>query len=160
MQGFRGVSILPVASDLEEEGGSISGGLILVPPGEYALHYIDYETASAFGHPKVVVNFAIAEPSEYAGSPISRYYNVKALSGRPQRFGNYIAAAKGDLVREYCTLRPERKRLDRISWRWLKGKLVLGEVRTVERDSKGGSLPEATGYSVIAKLLRVLPEFD
>ena len=146
--------------DPQEEGGVIEGALVEIPPGEYTLRYVDYETTSAFGQPKVVVNFGVSEHSPYGGLPLSRYYNAKSLSGPPRKYGNYVAAANGDLVREYRALMPDPKRLDRISWHTLRGKLVLGEVRTVDRDSKGLALPNGTGYSVISKLVGILPELD
>ena len=160
MDGFENQGTEDLQDGPREEGGIVAGALFDIPPGEYPLHYIDYATASAFGQPKVVVNFGIGEPSEYAGVPISRYYNAKALSGPLRRYGDYVAAANGDLVREYRSLMLDPKRLDRISWNALKGKLVLGEVRTVGRDSKGCALPRGTGYSVVSRLLRILPELD
>jgi len=150
----------PLDEEPEEGGGTVDGVCVLVPDGEYELRYVDYETASYYGSPKVVVHYAIIEPDEYAGLPVDRFYNAKRLTGPPGRFGKYVAPRRGDLFREYSRLVGQPERLDRILFSRLKGKRVIGEVQTVHTDHKHEPLPEDDRYSRIKRLVSVLPGDD
>lgn len=144
----------------DEGGGTVDGECVLVPEGEYELRYVDYETASYYGSPKVVVHYAIIEPEEYAGLPIDRFYNAKKLTGPPGRFGKYIAPRRGHLVREFNRLIGRASRPDRISFAKLKGKRITCEIQTVKIDHNHEELAEDDRYSRITRLLTVLPGDD
>ncbi len=150
----------PLDEEPEEGGGIVEGETVLVPEGEYELRYVDYETATYYGSPKVVVHYAIVEPDEYAGLPVDRFYNAKRLTGAPGRFGKYVVPRRGDLFREYSRLLGQPARLDRISFFRLKGKRVIGDVQTVHTDHKHEPLPEDDWYSRIRRLVSVLPGDD
>jgi len=143
-----------------EGGGTVDGECVLVPEGEYELRYVDYETASYYGSPKVVVHYAIIEPDEYAGLPVDRFYNAKKLTSPPGRFGKYIAPRRGDLCREFNKLTDRVARPDRISFARLKGKRIIGDIQTVKTDHKHEELPEDDRYSRIKRLIHVLPGDD
>ena len=150
----------PLTEEPDEGGGSVDGECVLVPDGEYELRYVDYETATYYGSPKVVVHYAIIEPEEYAGLPVDRFYNAKTLTGPPGRFGNYIARRRGDLFREFNRIIGRAERLDRISFARLKDKRIIGDIRTVHVDHKHEELPEDDRYSRIRRLIKVLPGDD
>ena len=152
-----------VANDpwAEEDGvGTVDDCPVLVPPGIYVLGYSDYETASYFGRPRVTVRFGIVEPEEFAGLPLERFYNVKRLNSPPRKYGDFEAAPRGDLLREYRALTQDIGRLKRISFSRLKGKKIQAEVVTVQRDHAGNNLLEADRYSRIARLLGCLHDAD
>ena len=143
-----------------EGGGIVDGECVLVPEGEYELRYVDYETTAYFGSPKVVVHYAIVEPDEFAGLPVDRFYNAKKLTGPPGRFGRYIAPRRGDLFREFNRLIGRVERTDRLRFAWLKGQRVIAEIQTVKTDHKHEELPEDDRYSLIRRLIKVLPGDD
>lgn len=144
--------------ELEEGGGVIDGGCISVPDGEYELRYDFYETGLFFGSCKVIVYFAISAPDEYASTPVRRYYNVTKLSGPCRRYGGYIAPPCGNLVREYKRLIREPDRIDRISFRTLKGKCILGRLETVTRTYDRKDLSPDDQYSRVAELIRIIDD--
>ena len=150
----------PLDEEPEEGGGTVDGECILVPEGEYELRYVDYETATYYGSPKVVVHYAIIEPEEYAGLPVDRFYNAKKLTGPPGRFGQYVAPRRGDLFREFRKLVGRTERPDRLRFAQLRGQRVIGEIQTVRTDHKHEELPEGDRYSRIKRLIHVLPGDD
>jgi hypothetical protein len=147
----------PLSEEPAEGGGEISGACVAVPDGEYELRYINYETALFFGSPKVILHCSIIEPADFAGLPVDRFYNVTKLTGPPGRYGNYVAPARGDLLREYRLTVEEPTRRDRISFRSLKGKRLIAKLETVVKDHQHNSLAEDAQYSRISRLVRVLP---
>ena len=150
----------PIDEEPPEGGGVIDGECVLVPEGRYELRYLDYDTGIYFGVPKVRVNFAIIDPEDYAGSPVEKFYNAKELTGPPGRFGNFKARRRGDLIRDYHRLVGRNGRRDRISFRSLKDKRVIGEIETVTVDYQRDPLPEDEQYSRVKKLIGVLPSDD
>ena len=150
----------PLDEEPEEGGGTVDGECVLVPEGEYELRYVDYETASYYGSPKVIVHYAIIDPEEYAGLPIDRFYNAKKLTGPPGRFGKYVAPRRGDLYREFNRLTDCSDRPDRITFARLKGKRIIGDIQTVKTDHKHEELTEDDRYSRIRRLISVLPDDD
>jgi len=150
----------PLDEEPEEGSGVVDGDTVLVPEGEYELRYVDFETADYFGKPKVIVHFSIIEPDDYAGSPINRFYNVKTLTGPPQRFGKYRAKPCGNLIREFKRIAGRANRLDRISFKRFRDLRIIAEVRTVQRDYLREPLHEDDYYSRISRLIRVLPGDD
>ena len=143
-----------------EGGGEVGGGTILVPDGEYVVRYLDYETGNYWGTPKVVVHFVIVESDNFEGSPVDRFYNATRLTSPPGRFGNYVAPACGDLIREFNRLTGSMERADRISFAKLKGKRIQAEVKRVQYDYCHEPLAEADQYSRISRLIRTLPDED
>ena len=150
----------PPTEEPAEGGGIVDGECVLVPEGEYELRYVDYETATYYGSPKVVVHYAIVEPDEFAGLPVDRFYNAKKLTGPPGRFGRYVAPRRGDLFREFKRLIGRSERLDRLRFAQLKDQRVIGEIQTVTTDHKHEELPEDDRYSRIRRLIKVLPGDD
>lgn len=141
-----------------EGGGEIDGICITVPDGEYEVRYDFYETAILFGTPKVIVHCAIVSPEEYGGVPIDRYYTVDKLKGPAARYGRYVGGRHRSLVREFRLLFDDPVRRDRISFARLKDRRLIVRVRTVVRDYDHRELPIHDQYSVIEKLLSVLPD--
>ncbi len=150
----------PLTEEPDEGGGTVDGECVLVPEGEYELRYVDYETATYYGSPKVVVHYAIVEPDEFAGLPVDRFYNAKKLTGPPGRFGKYVAQRRGDLFREFNRIIGQVERLDRISFARLKDKRIIGDIQTVQTDHKHEPLPDDDQYSRIKRLVCVLPGDD
>ena len=103
---------------------------------------------------------AIVEHEEYAGLPVDRYYNVKRLIGQPGRYGNYVAPVRGDLFREFKRVVKKPKRLDRISFESLRGKRLIGEIKTVTHDHQHNPLSDEDQYSRIKRLVQVIQGYD
>ncbi len=141
-----------------EGGGTIEGGCIGVPNGKYELRYMYYETATYFGSPRVVVHCAIDASDQYAGVEVCRFYNVKEVTQPPGKYGDYVALPCGDLVREYTNLISEPERMNRISFRVLRGKRLLGRLARVTRSHSRDSLVPEHQYSKIKEFITVIPD--
>lgn len=148
------------AEECPDGGGEIDGICVVVPDGEYEVRYDYYETTAAFRNTKVELHCAIIMPEEFAGVPISRYYNVPSLTGPPKRYGKFKAKPRGSLVREFRRLFDQPDRLDRISFARLKGRRLIVRVRTVTRGPDYQELPKHDQYSVIAELINIRPDDD
>ena len=117
-----------------------------VPEGVYLLRYISYETTQYWGHIKLAIHFAIVE-GEYAGTPLTRYYNVK------ERVTDRFA-----VVREYCALFPDESDYSRIDPERYSGHLIRVKVETTRKSGSGKELTKASRYSVVRELLEIVPD--
>ena len=105
--------------------------------------------------PKLIMNFRIVTFGDYFETELSRYYNVKRIIGKPQRFGCFKPSMKGAFLREYMTLFTGKvNRLDRIPMSYFENAIIEGHVETVKR-AQGKNIPTELQYSVITELRRV-----
>ena len=147
-----------MTSDEGDGVGRILRPSCLVPDGKYDVRYAYYETQICFGGSKVTIHFSIVNHEKYAGSEIARYYNVRSLSGLPRKYGDFdVESPNCKLVREYGRIVDEPDRLDRISYASFGNKRILVRVRTVISDSNRKLLAKEEQYSVIAELIREIP---
>jgi len=118
---------------------------------------LHHSTATLSGYPKLILHFSVAEFGDYFETKLKRYYNVKKLIGKKQKYGNSKGGPRSQFIFDYCRLFPyvQIKRLDRISMSLFDGKTVIGEVRTVESNYKQEKYPKQLHYSVVGKLERV-----
>lgn len=126
-----------------------------IPPGEYRLKYLGYRTTVSWGVPRVVVRFSVLDYGEYFEHELERWYRVNRLRGKPGKNGNYDVGRRSRLFRHFARLFGEPIRGDRLSFAGLKGKIVIGEVRTVTHDSDQKPLSVGAQYSTIEELLRI-----
>ena len=117
-----------------------------VPEGVYLLRYISYETTQYWGHIKLAVHFAIVE-GEYAGIPLTRYYNVK------ERVTDRFA-----LVREHRALFPDESNYSQIDPETYSGHLIRARVETTRKSGIGKELAEGSRYSVVRELLEIVSD--
>ena len=142
----------------EDFDGIVEDRTVLVPPGEYILAYCGYRTGRYFGGPKVILSLSILDPDYYAALPLERFYNVGALTSAVGEKGTFKATARGHLIREYQALIGNHPRPERISFERLRGKRILAEVETVERNHANQKIARDACYSRVARLVRCLPE--
>ncbi len=128
-----------------------------IPEGIYLVHYIDFTMSRMFGGRKVIVHFAVVR-GEYAGTPLTRYYNVDAVADELPAGEDYVAGDRRDLVREYRKLLPDRSGADDIDLDDYAGKLIRARVETTGKDSRGNKLSKNSCYSKIAELLEIVPD--
>lgn len=129
----------------------------LVKPGVYDLAFVDFKTAIMFKGkaPKLIMNFRIITFGDYFETELSRYYNVKRIIGKPQRYGCFKCSKTGLFLREYMTLFTGRvSRLDRIPMSHFENVIIEGIINTVTR-SQGRHIPKELQYSVITELRRL-----
>ncbi len=126
----------------------------LLPEGEYQAYYLHHKTAFMFNSGKVFLHFRI-HGGEHDGVRLYRAYRVKAIKGRPRKFGAFKLGHTHELYRQFVRMTGTRERADRIALPRLKGCLLRVGVRTVTKDSKQRGLPEALQYSVIGEMLAV-----
>ena len=117
-----------------------------VPEGVYLLRYVGYEMTQYWGHKKLAVHFAIVE-GEYAGTPLTRYYNVK------KRVTDRFA-----VVREHRALFPDESDDNLIDPDRYAGHLIRAKVETTRKNGIGKELTEASRYSVVRELLEIVPD--
>ncbi len=137
------VSISPTVTD----AGSIVGPLYVeIPVGVYGVSMTHWETAYAFGTPKVAITFYVISPDTYAGTPLIKWYRVKAIDEHGRRFGRFEVGPLQALVADHVRL---IKPLQGAS-------LSLDPWRTVPLRAYVETVESATGirYSVIRQLER------
>jgi hypothetical protein len=136
---------IPTATDL----------LSHIPDGIYSVAYVAHETHKYFGRScKVVFWFRIIEFGDYFGTVIPRYYNVKRLSGKPGRNGQFVPGRSSDFLREFCKVSTAPiNRLDRLPLSAFQNVQIKARVRTVSADGKQRDLAAQLHYSVIGELL-------
>lgn len=129
----------------------------LIPPGVYDVTFSCYHTARMFGRaPKIVLTFKIVSFGDAFGTVLRRYYNVKAINGKPRRSGGFSIGRQGDFLREYVSLFPPGpRRLDRLSMSAYSDKIIEAKVKTVTRGGAHHRIPRPLQYSVIEQLVRV-----
>lgn len=138
-------------------GAIVDDDLPLVPPGEYALQYVQHRTWMMFRRcPKLIIEFAITDDDMYSGVLLNKYYNVKKLKGKQGENGNFVVGRKSNFLREFYSVCPAYppKRLDRIPMSRLEGIDIHGKVKTVTKGHDQKEIPEALQYSVIAEIYR------
>ena len=84
---------------------------------------------------------------EYAGTPLTRYYNVK------ERVTDRFA-----LVREYRALFPDESDYCRVDPDRYSGHLIRAIVETTRKSGIGRELTKASRYSVVRELLEIVPD--
>jgi hypothetical protein len=124
----------------------------LIEPGEYEVMYEFYKTSMSFNRPNMTAWFSVASPGTAFGLYLPRHYNLEWV----KKGGQFKARPHSECVRDFIAVTGETvKRTDRIplDTRY-KGIIIVAEVRTVTKDSKGRKLPELARYSVIDRLIR------
>ena len=135
------------------DGTLVGDAPILLPPGVYRLRFDDWETVNYFNRqPKVACRFTVCTEGEWFGTSLPRWYNVKALVGRPRARGRFKVAWGQDLAREYLSLVGTASRKDGIALSKLKPLLLEGVVETVTTDRKQRALHHVLHYSVIRQI--------
>jgi len=132
--------------------------LPLIPPGEYELALVQWETLTLpqfRQSPKLKLIFRVLDMGPHFGVHLERWYNVARHIGKRGRSGGFKVGARSDAYREFCSLITAPMRPDRVPLGNLKREIVIGRVRTVTKDRKQRDIPEAAQYSVIDELLRV-----
>ena len=127
----------------------------LILEGVYEMAYQYHVTWKFMGcQPKVVIYFSIIEFGDYFEIVLPAYYNVIKHTGKCGKSGNFKAAKKSYLVRDYCRALPSQPlpRLDRIPLSNLASVIVRGTVITVKKGLDQREIPEAARYSRVARI--------
>ena len=127
----------------------------LVPEGIYIVKFTHYDIGKSWNGCKVRVHFAIID-GDYAGTPLTRFYNAKALVG--DSANGFTAPSRGALVREFRTLFADTQAQPDIDLNAYRDKLIRAKVETVGKDGLGQELAKPTRYSVIRKLIEIIPD--
>jgi hypothetical protein len=127
----------------------------LIPEGLYQCGFNFYETHHGGGgfSPKVVMQFVILPPNDYAGTMLYKFYNVAEVRNPVGRNGPFIPPFRGDFTRDYFNFFGKPTRLDRMpinkpfqefTWACL--------VETVTTNPKGRAIPDDARYSIIRSI--------
>lgn len=145
------------ASVSQLPAGEFSGAQpALIPPGLYVLRMTHWRTAILWGRsPKLGLHFRVCDFGPHFDVELVRWYNVDKITGRPSLRGRFKIGWRNDLVRDYCALVSDLKRLDRIYLDRLESLLIRARVETVTVNSRQKALPEPLHYSVVRELLGV-----
>ena len=136
-----------------DDGTLVGDEPVCLPPGIYRLRFADWETVNYFyRQPKVVCRFTVCTEGEWFGTKLARWYNVKALVGKPRQRGRFKVSWGQDLAREYLPLVSTTLRKDGIALSKLRPLLLEGVIETVTLDRKQRALHPLLRYSVIRQL--------
>lgn len=137
--------------------GKVIGYHPHVPDGNYIVKYCGYETGQSWNNKKVIVNFGIVE-GEYAGIPLTRYYNAKRIGEPVGADGDFDVGDRSYLVKEYRSLFPDIPSISEIDLNRYNDKLIRVKVVTTKETGKREELAKSNQYSVIGKLLEIVSE--
>jgi len=137
--------------------GKVIGYHPEVPEGSYTVRYCGYETGQSWNSKKVKVSFAVVE-GEYSGVPLTRYYNVANLGKPIGPDGSFEVGDRSHLVKEYRLLLPQVQSISEIDLDLYKDTLIRVRVKTTNKTGIGEELSESNQYSIIRKLLEIVPE--
>jgi len=137
--------VIPTATDL----------LPKIPAGVYSVTYVAHETHKFFSRSnKVVFWFRIIDFGDCFNAVLPRYYNVRRLTGKQGRSGQFVPGRSSDFIREYCKVSAAPiSRLDRLPMSAFQNVAIKAHVRVVTKDGKQRDLAETLHYSVIDELL-------
>ena len=145
--------MIPYTETVDCEGALIGEEPVCIPPGIYRLRFDDWETVNYFNRqPKVVCRFTVCSEGEWFGAKLARWYNVKALVGKPRRRGRFKVSWGQDLAREYLPLVSTAPRKDGIALSRLTPLLLEGTIETVRSDRRQRALHPLVQYSVIRQI--------
>ncbi|MBK9669402.1 MAG: hypothetical protein IPO74_05460 [Thermomonas sp.] len=140
------------------DGALVGDRPVLMPPGTYRVRFDDWDTVNYFNRqPKVVCRFTVCTEGKWFGAKLVRWYNVKALTGKPRSRGRFKVAWGQDLAREYLPLVSGSPRKDGIALSKLKPLLLDAEIETVTCDRRQRALDPVLHYSVI-RSIRLSPD--
>ena len=128
-----------------------------IPEGIYLVRFINYTSGWMYRCRKVAVHCAVAH-GEYAGTPLTKYYNVDALADELENGEQYAASDLRDIVRDYRRLLPDKSVSGDFDLNDYAGKLIRVRVGPVGKDSHGKDLSKGSRYSKIAELLEIVPD--
>lgn len=140
------LALVPTSPTVTDAGSIVGPLYVEIPVGVYGVSMTYWETARAFGVPKVAITFYVISPEAYASTPLVKWYRVKAIDEHGKRGGRFQVGPLQLLVADHVRLLGPLTRagvsLD--AWRTLD---LRAHVETVE---------SATGlrYSVIRRLER------
>ena len=137
--------------------GKVVGYHPEIPEGSYVVRYCGYETGVSWNCKKVMANFAVVEGG-YAGTPLIRYYNAKQVSEPIGPNGDFEVGDRSYLVKEFRALLPEVQSISEIDLDLYKNKLIRAQVKTTNKTGTGEDLSGSNQYSVIRKLVEIIPE--
>jgi hypothetical protein len=95
-----------------------------------------------------------------ADIPLTREYNVKALHGLVGIGGHFSVIRRHVFTREYFSLIPEALGIGEIDLNADKNKSMRAWINATAEMGLGKELDHASQYSVIRKLLSLVPEDD
>ena len=119
--------------------GKVAGYHPQVPDDTYTVKYCGYETARSWNSNKVKVNFAIVE-GEFAGVPLTRYYNAKRLFEPVGPNGDFEVGDRSYLAKEFRSLLPDVRSISEIDLDLYRDKLIRAKVVTTNKTGTGETL--------------------
>jgi len=137
--------------------GKVVGYHAEIPEGLYTVKYCGYETGKSWNSQKVTVKFAVVE-GEYAGVPLARYYNVRRLYEPIGPNGDFDVGDRSYLVKEFRSLFPDIRSTSEIDLDLYRSKSIRVKVVTTNKTGTGEELTGPNQYSVIRKLIEIIPE--
>ena len=128
-----------------------------IPEGRYIVKYAGYETGHFWCSPKVILKFKILD-GEWSTFPLSRYYNAIRIFDPIGPDGGFEVGDRSYLLKEFRLLFPEILTTDKVDLNVYRGKRILVDVETTNKTGTGEILTESNQYSVIRKLIEIVPE--
>ena len=142
------------AEDYEDDIEMNFGGMRKIPEGIYIAECMSHEGVKVnFGVPGYKIKYIckLITNDEYDGLLINIWRNVHGLNGR-----KFMLTPLLKLTGELLIVGGPKARLDRMSVRWLYGKILQLEVTTVTTDKNGTLRHSEQHYSVVSSIKGVV----
>jgi hypothetical protein len=144
------LTIVPAEAECDPDLGEIGVTPPLIPPGQYTVGFVRSGAEYRMhGEKRVLTTFQITDPGDYFGTEL-----FMAIRTSPRR-GEKRMAFSAKLTRLAQVALDREPRRDRLTpSRLFKGKMFLGEVRTVAIDYHKHAIPLEAQYSVLRTLTK------
>lgn len=121
-----------------------------IKEGKYQVVYFGHRFASYFGRPTLILQFTIAELSQYENAVLSKYFPIKRFNKK----GGFSVKKTQEFARFWCSVFPDHdfSRMDRFPLTKLKGLVLVAIVKDRTHDYEQKEIPYPLRVSKIEKL--------
>ncbi|MEZ5470664.1 MAG: hypothetical protein R3E90_02715 [Marinicella sp.] len=122
----------------------------LIPEGNYPVVYFRHRFDQKFGRPVMLLQFTIAELTQYQNAVLTKYFPIKSYN----RKGGFAVSKKQDFALFWYQQFPDFsfQRFDRFPMTRLEGLIMQAKIITPKKNHKHEFIPEPLRISKIEKL--------
>jgi hypothetical protein len=121
-----------------------------VKPGKYQVVYFGHRFETKFGRPTLMLQFTIAELTEYENAILTKYFPIKRFNQK----GGFSVTKKQQFAKFWLSVFPEHdcSRMDRFPLSKLNGLILKAKVEAGTHDFEQKEIPKQLQVSKIVSL--------
>ena len=121
-----------------------------IKPGTYQVVYFGHRFETKFGRPTLVLQFTLAELTEYENAVLTKYFPIKRFNNK----GGFSVTKKQQFPKFWLSVFPEHdcSRMDRFPLSKLEGVVLSAKVKSGTHDFEQNEIPKPLQVSKIVSL--------